>query len=74
MAMSCIPLHLQRKFEQRWTARFVQPVAAAPKSIGPKSFKARASVDLTSDGIDGIDGLVLPMALKRDERARGLSR
>jgi len=35
--MSIIPLHLQRKFEQRWTARFVRPVAStAPKSIGFK--------------------------------------
>lgn len=31
--MSVIPLHLQRKFEQRWAARFVAPVApAVPKS------------------------------------------
>ena len=35
--MSEIPLHLQRRFEQRWAARFVSPVAsAAPKSIGLK--------------------------------------
>ena len=35
--MSIIPLHLQRKFEQRWVARFVRPVASAtPKSIGLK--------------------------------------
>jgi hypothetical protein len=34
LAMSEIPLHLQRRFEQRWAARFVPPVAAvAPKSI-----------------------------------------
>jgi len=33
--MSAIPLHLQRRFEQRWAARFVSPVtSAAPKSIG----------------------------------------
>jgi hypothetical protein len=32
--MSGIPLHLQRRFEQRWAARFVPPAApAAPKSI-----------------------------------------
>jgi hypothetical protein len=31
--MSAIPLHLQRKFEQRWAARFAsQVVSAAPKS------------------------------------------
>lgn len=31
--MSVIPLHLQRKFEQRWAARFVAPDAPVmPKS------------------------------------------
>jgi hypothetical protein len=35
--MSVIPLHLQRRFEQRWAARFVSPVAsAAPESLGLK--------------------------------------
>ncbi|MGC1564217.1 MAG: hypothetical protein WA820_30825 [Bradyrhizobium sp.] len=35
--MSIIPLHVQRKFEQRWAARFVRPVAsAARKSISLK--------------------------------------
>jgi hypothetical protein len=35
--MSGIPLHLQRRFEERWAARFVRPVAsAAPKSIDLK--------------------------------------
>jgi hypothetical protein len=35
--MNEIPLHLQRKIEQRWAARFVAAVApAAPKSIGFK--------------------------------------
>jgi hypothetical protein len=33
LAMSAIPLHLQRKFEPRWATRFVPPVAsAAPKA------------------------------------------
>jgi hypothetical protein len=27
--MSAIPLHLQRKFERRWAARFASPVASA---------------------------------------------
>jgi hypothetical protein len=27
--MSAIPLHIRRKFEQRWAARFVPPVASA---------------------------------------------
>jgi hypothetical protein len=35
--MSAIPLHLQRRCEQKWAARFVPPVAAgAPKSIVSK--------------------------------------
>jgi hypothetical protein len=34
--MSPIPLHLQRRFEQRWVARFVPFASAAPKSIGLK--------------------------------------
>jgi hypothetical protein len=35
--MSDIPLHLQRRFEQRWAARFVRPsVTAVPKIIGLK--------------------------------------
>ena len=33
--MSDIPLHLQRRFEQRWAARFARPVVSAtPKCIG----------------------------------------
>jgi hypothetical protein len=36
--MSEIPLHLQRRFEQRWAARFSSPVAsAAPKSVTLKA-------------------------------------
>jgi hypothetical protein len=35
--MSAIPLHLQRRFEQRWAARFVLPRAsAAPKNTDLK--------------------------------------
>ena len=35
--MSAIPLHLQRRIEQRWAARFVRLVeSAALESIGPK--------------------------------------
>jgi hypothetical protein len=39
--MSDIPLHLQRKFEQRWAARFTPPVAAAPKSTSLKGSPVR---------------------------------
>lgn len=31
--MSAIPLHLQRKFEKRWAARFASPVASATRKI-----------------------------------------
>ena len=31
--MSAIPLHLQRKFEKRWAARFAAPVASAARKI-----------------------------------------
>jgi hypothetical protein len=35
--MSAIPLHLQRRFEQRWAARFVRPApSTAPKSLDLK--------------------------------------
>ena len=35
--MSIIPLHLQRRFEQRWAARFgSQVISAVPKNVGLK--------------------------------------
>jgi hypothetical protein len=35
--MSSIPRHIERRFEQRWVARFFSPVAsAAPKSTDLK--------------------------------------
>jgi hypothetical protein len=38
MAMSAIPLHLQRRFEQKWASRFSPPVAVnAPKNVGAKA-------------------------------------
>lgn len=39
--MSTIPLHLQRRFEQRWAARFVRPVA----SVTPKIIVAKGTVN-----------------------------
>ena len=39
--MSTIPLHLQRKFEQRWVARFVSSLA----SIAPKSADLKGTVN-----------------------------
>ena len=36
--MSIIPLHLQRRFEERWAARFGSRVTeATPKNVGLKS-------------------------------------
>ena len=36
--MSIIPLHIQRRFEERWAARFGSPVIeATPKNVGLKS-------------------------------------
>ena len=37
--MSAIPLHIQRRCEQRWAARFVRPVA----SISPKGGRGEHS-------------------------------
>ena len=37
--MSAIPLHIQRRCEQRWAARFVRPVAL----ISPKSGRGERS-------------------------------
>jgi hypothetical protein len=35
--MTIIPLHLQRRFEQRWAARFGSlAIPAAPKKVGLK--------------------------------------
>ena len=35
--MNVIPLHLQRRFEQRWAARFLSPATSgAPKGIAIK--------------------------------------
>jgi hypothetical protein len=36
-AVSIIPLHLQRRFEQRWAARFGSlAIPAVPKNVGLK--------------------------------------
>jgi hypothetical protein len=56
--MSGIPLHLQRKFEQRWAARFVLPVAAA----APENTVLKESVD------------TLPPATKARDKPAELSR
>jgi hypothetical protein len=57
--MSGIPLHIQRRFEQRWAARFVSPVAAAaPKSIGLKAI---------------VNSSARPAKAKAKEKAAGVS-
>jgi hypothetical protein len=35
--MSIIPLHVQRRFEQRWASRFRPTAANAPKNVGTKA-------------------------------------
>jgi hypothetical protein len=36
--MNAIPIHVQRRFEQRWASRFALPVTAtASKNVGTKS-------------------------------------
>jgi hypothetical protein len=60
--MSAIPLHLQRRFEQRWVARFVSPAAsAAPKSIGLKG----AVKSLRHPAKVGSAGLVTSVSAKK---------
>jgi hypothetical protein len=39
--MSAIPLHLQRKFEKRWAARF----AARAASTAPKNDRLKSSLE-----------------------------
>jgi hypothetical protein len=42
--MSAIPVHLQRRFEQRWASRFALPVAAvASKNVGTKATTSKST-------------------------------
>ena len=45
-AMGTVPLHIQKRFEQRWTSRFGQTPAAvrAPKNAGAPATVNRASL------------------------------
>lgn len=56
--MRGIPLHLQRRFEQRWTARFAQPAA----SVVPKTIVLKETIK------------VLPRPIKAKPSAATLSR
>jgi hypothetical protein len=39
--MNAIPLHIQRRFEQRWASRFAPPAASnTPKKIGTKAISS----------------------------------
>jgi hypothetical protein len=67
--MSTIPLHLQRKFEQRWAARFVSPLApTAPKSTDlkgtvndlPRPAKAKKQKDARRNYEEALTTSVLP--------------
>jgi hypothetical protein len=43
--MSAIPVHLQRRFEQRWASRFALPiVASAPRNMGMKGEISKSTV------------------------------
>jgi hypothetical protein len=54
--MSIIPLHIQRRFEQRWAARFVSLVIpAVPKSVGLKGVQDQ---NPTIGGIMKLAGLL----------------
>jgi hypothetical protein len=64
--MSVIPLHIQRRFEQRWAARFIRPVALiSPKSVG---------VRLQSDQLMAIDAWAAKQEppVTRPEAIRGM--
>jgi hypothetical protein len=54
--MSIIPVDLERKFEQRWAARFVSPVASAtPKNVSLKG--SVNSLPRPADAKEKSDGL-----------------
>jgi hypothetical protein len=57
--MSIIPLHLQRRFEQRWAARFgLLVIPSAPKNVGLKGSPVN----------------IAPRVAKAKEKPAGLSR
>jgi hypothetical protein len=48
--MSDIPLHLQRRFEQRWAARFASPAASTvPKNVITKPATSLLTVSNETD-------------------------
>jgi hypothetical protein len=57
--MSDIPLHLQRRFEQRWAARFTSSPVASP---APKGHGLKGTVNS------------LPRTAKAKEKPAGLKR
>jgi hypothetical protein len=72
--MSDIPVHLQRRFEQRWAARFVRPGASAtPKSIDLKdtvnSLERPAKEKEKPPGFESVDLVsTLRTQVQRDPR------
>jgi hypothetical protein len=57
LVMSIIPLHLQRRFEQRWAAKLARSVA----SVAPKSISLKRAVQNS------------PRPLKEKEKPAGLN-
>jgi hypothetical protein len=68
-----IPLDLQRRCEQRWAARFVQPMPTATRSQSDRKDKELPSPGLASDLRRGNRSPVEPEASKR-KRPRRSSR
>jgi hypothetical protein len=53
LAMGAVPLHVQRKFEQRWAARFASRVApAAPERLPARPHDTGSQSNETFDGLD----------------------
>jgi hypothetical protein len=61
--MSGIPLHLQRRFERRWAARFVSPPALAV----PKSIALKGTVNRLPRPVSGGDAALAPPSLGLSE-------
>jgi hypothetical protein len=55
--MGAIPVHLERRFEQRWASRFKsQTVAVASKNVGTKPGLPHAAEDKSATTGPGITG------------------
>jgi hypothetical protein len=62
--MTAIPLHLQRRFEQRWASRFTPPAASiAPKNVGTKAPAAKTKEKPTGMNRQDFASRALPRLL-----------